>query len=450
MKIMRTRASILALFLLGMIAISAAQTTRPAATSRQSADVAARKQLAALLEEFREQPGDTDLRDKIIRLARSMKAAPAIPQEARDYFAQGMAQFGKAANAEDFRGAAKQFELAAQAAPWYAEAYYNLGAAYAKAGDYEKEKQALRVYMTAVRDESSVQAAQDLIKEADYKQAQAEFEQALASLKKDPSNSALRGKIVRQAASFNPPLTVPEEADRYMARGKVAFEDAKEPAEFKDAVREFQRARDAAPWYGPIYYSLGVAQSTAGEYKAAKENLSIYLNWALDPNQTKAAKDLIYQIDYRQEKAQAEQAKKDAEAEAERKKLQAKQALLAGLNGNWTCKQGCGGTATVQLSQGTFSLNFGQWTLKGTLNEFAVEGVATQPGFYQTETTCQIPSSTHNFSGTVSEDGKTITIRTEGNNYVGHWFKPAGLFAVKSCTDIVLTSVEPIMIVISR
>jgi tetratricopeptide (TPR) repeat protein len=328
-----------------------------------------------------------------------------------------MAQFEKAANAEDYRGAAKQFELAAQSAPWYAEAYYNLGAAYGKAEDYEKEKQSLR---------------------------------ALASLKQNPSDKALLEKIVRQASSFNPPLPVPEETERYLARGKAAFDDAKEPGDYKDAVGQFQHAREAAPWFGPVYYSLGVAQSTAGDYKAAKESLSLYLVWEHDPAVLKAARDLIYQADYKQEKAQAEQAKRDAEAEAERRKLRAKQALLAGLNGNWNCKQGCGGTATVQLSQGSFSLSWGQWGLKGTLNEFAVEGLFTQPGFYQTETTCNIPGSTHNFSGTVSEDGKTITIHTEVNNYVGHWQKPAGLFAVKSCTDIVLSSVEPFIITVSR
>ncbi len=449
MKIMRTRAIILALFLLGSIAISAAQTTKPAATSRQSADATARKQFAAALAEFREQPGDTDLRDKVIRLARSLKPAPAIPPEARDCFAQGMAQFERAATAEDFRGAAKQFELAVQAAPWYAEAYYKLAAAYAKAGDYEKEKQALRVYMTAVRDESSVQAAQNLIKEAEYKQAQAEFEQALASLKKDPSNNALREKIVRQAASFNPPLTVPEEAERYLARGKSAFEDAKEPAEFKDAVLQFLRARDAAPWYGPIYYSLGVAQSTAGYYKAARENLSLYLAWEHDPAGIKAAKDLIYQAEYKQEKAEAEQAKKDAEAEAERRKLQAKQALLDGLNGNWNCRQGCN-SASVRVSQGDFSASLSTgWTLRGTLNELALEGIATQPGFLHKQSNCNVPSSTHNFSGTLSEDGKTITVRTEENRYYMRWMN-GNLFTPTTCTDYTVTNVDAVMITLYK
>ena len=448
---MRIRSSMLALLLLGTIAIGAAQTTtRPATAPRPSADALARKQFAAALEEYRAQPGNAELRDKVISLARTLKSAPAIPEDARNFFTQGMAQIQGAATADDINAAAKLFGQAAQAAPWYVEAYRAAGAAYDKLGDYEKEKEWLRLYVKAAGNEADMQEGQSLLKEAESKQVQAEFDHALAEIKRNPSDVTLRQRLVRQAASYEPPLAVPEEAERYMARGKVAFEDAKDQGEFKEAVSQFQRARDAAPWYGPIYYSLGVAQSTAGEYQAAKDNLSVYLAWVLDPSQTKAAKDLIYQIEYRQEKVQAEDAKKQVEVESERRKLQAKRALLAGLNGNWSCKQGCS-SGTVRLSQGTFSasLNTG-WTLNGTLNEFSLEGIATQPGFYHSQSTCQIASSNHNFSGTVSEDGKSITIRTEENSYLMHWNKTGGLFSVTKCTDQSVSHVDAVMIVLSR
>jgi Flp pilus assembly protein TadD len=439
--------------LLGTVAIGVAQTTqtrRPTTSPRPSADAIARRQFAAALEEYRAQPTDPELRAKVIETARAVKPAPEITEEASTFFTQGMEQIQKAAKGEDFKAAAKLFEQAAQAAPWYAEAYRALAATYDRLGDYEKEKEWLRAYMTVARDDAGVQEGQSLLKEAESKQKQAEFDRAVAGIKQNPSDITLRQKLVRQAAAYNPPLPVPEEAERFMARGKVAFEDAKEQAEFKDAVLEFQHARDAAPWYGPIYYSLGVALSTAGEYQAAKDNLSIYLAWALDPTQTKAAKELIYQIDYRREKAQTETTKRQAEGEADRRKLQAKRAILAGLNGNWICKQGCT-SGTVGLSQGIFSvsLNTG-WTLKGTLNEYALEGIATQPGFYHAQSTCQIPASNHNFSGTVSEDGKIIIIHTEENNYVMHWNKTGGFFPVTKCTDFSVSQVDPVMITLSR
>ncbi len=447
---MRKRSSVLALLLLGAIAVATAQTQRSSTAPRPSADLLARRQFAAALEEYRAQPASIELRDKVIRLARALKTAPAVPEDATNFFTQGMAQIQKAQSADEIKVAAKQFEQAAQAAPWFADAYRALGAAFDKLGDYQKEREWLLLYMAAARDTAGMAEAQNLVKDVDAKQVQAEFDRSLAGIKRNPNDFSLRANIVRRAASSNPPLPVPEETERYMARGKVAFEDAKEAPDFKDAVAQFQRARDAAPWYGPVYYSLGVAYSAAGDYKAAKDNLSVYLAWNLDASQIKAAKELIYQIDYRQEKAQAEETKRQAADEADRRKVQARRALIAGLNGAWTCKQGCGGTATVQLQQGNFTLSFGTWVLKGTFNEFAVDGIATQPGFYQAETTCQIPGANHDFSGTVSEDGKTITIRTEMNNYTGHWVKPAGLFAVKTCSNVELTSTEPFMITIGR
>lgn len=451
---MKIRSSMLVVTLLATVVTGAAQTAPPKRQTiapRPSANALARSQFAAASEEYRAQTGSIELRDKVIQLARAVNPAPAVPEGALSFFTQGMTQIQKSANAEDLKAAAKLFEQAAQAAPWYSDAYYNLAGSYDKMGDYDKEKETLRVYVTTLRSDANVKAAQDLIKEADLKQEQAEFDQALAGIKRDPADVAARQKLVHQAASSDPPLAVPEETERYMVRGKIAFEESKEVKDFKDAVIQFERARDAAPWYGPVYYSLGVAQSAAGDYKSATDNLSVYLAWSLDATQTKAAKELIYQIEYRQEKAQAEDAKRQAEADAEHKTLQTEQALLAGLNGIWTCKQGCSTKATVNLNQAAFTFTFGQgWTLNGTLNGFAVEGLMTQPAFYDSDSTCKLPSSTHKFSGTISEDGKTIVINTEETKYATHWYNSGGLFGTTTCTDYSVLSVDPLIITVYR
>ncbi|MGA2990355.1 MAG: tetratricopeptide repeat protein [Candidatus Korobacteraceae bacterium] len=452
---MRTKSSILALLLIGAIGIGAAQTKGSAAGPRPSAEVLAHRQFEAALREYRAaQPASTELRDKVIRLARGLKTAPPIPDEASNSFDQAMAQMQNIAKPDDLKAAAKLFEKAAQAAPWYGEAYRSLGYVCDKLGDYDREKEWLLLYISTLRDEASRTAGRNLLQEAESRKAQAEFDRAMAAVKRNPSDFAARQRLVKLVASYNPPLPVPEEVDRYMARGKAAFEDAKEAGDYKDAVLQFQRARDAAPWYGPVYYSLGVALGNTGDYKAAKDNLSVYLASPLDPAQTKAAKDLIYEIEYKQEKAQAEEAKKKAAEDAERRAIQAKQALITGLNGNWSCKQGCGGLATVNLSQGSFSANLSSGlAFSGTFNEFAVEGVATEQGFYDRQSTCNIPAATHNFSGTVSEDGKIITLRTELNTYSTHFnTTPATLFTIArtTCTDFSVSNVNPLMVILSR
>jgi tetratricopeptide (TPR) repeat protein len=306
---MRRQPGILVLLLLSAIVIGVAQTRQPA--PRPSADALASKQFAAALAEYRAQPASTELRDKVIRQARGLKTAPEIPQEARDYFDQAMAQMQQAASPGDIKAAAKLFEQAAQAAPWYAEAYRSLGAVCDKLGDYEKEKEWLRLYISALRDDASVKAGQALLDEVDSRKAQAaaqaakaELERAMAAVKQNPSDIGTRQKLVKMVSAYNPPLPVPEETERYMARGKAAYDNAKDARDFKDAVVEFQHARDAALWYGPAYYSLGVAHNAAGDYTQAKENLSVYLAWSLNAEQIKATKELIYQIEYLQEKAQ--------------------------------------------------------------------------------------------------------------------------------------------------
>lgn len=149
---MRTRsASILVCFLLGAMAMGVAQSQRPA-SPRPSADALARKNFAAALAEYRAQPDSAELRDKVIRLARAVKQAPAIPDEARNYFEQAMAQMQKVVNNEDLKAVAKLFEQAAQAAPWYADAYYNLGGSVGQAARLrERERMARPLYRGAAR-----------------------------------------------------------------------------------------------------------------------------------------------------------------------------------------------------------------------------------------------------------------------------------------------------------
>ena len=302
---MRVRPGMVVLLLLSASVLGVAQT-RPS-PARPSADALARKQFATALAEYRVQPASAELRDKVIRLARGLKTAPEIPQEARKDFDQAMARMQKAVYPGDMKAAAKLFEQAAQAAPWFSDAYYNLGAIADKSGDYEKEKEWLRLYISTLRDAASITAGQALLAEVDLRKAQAaqaELDKAMAAFKQNPSDISARQKLVKTVSAYNPPLPVPEETERYMARGKAAYDNAKEARDFRDAVLQLQRARDAAPWYGPVYYSLGVACNAAGDYKQAKENLSVYLAWSLNAEETKAAKELMYQVEYLQEKAE--------------------------------------------------------------------------------------------------------------------------------------------------
>lgn len=99
-----------------------------------------------------EPPGSAErdkLRERIIGVATRMKPPPIAPEMAERHLARGEAAIERAKSTADFEIAVREFELAASAAPWHADAYFNLGVALEK---IEKAKDAMknfRLYLLA-------------------------------------------------------------------------------------------------------------------------------------------------------------------------------------------------------------------------------------------------------------------------------------------------------------
>lgn len=150
--------------------------------------------------------------------------------------------------------------------------------------------------------------------------------QYTSDLKSNPNDTALREKIIKLVQIMKPAPSVPEEAERYMARGTAAVKSAKDANDFKDAVREFEKASLAAPWLANVYYNLGIAQDKAGMYADAIKSLKLYLIAVPDASD---AKKLIYEIEYRQEKA----AKESSPEVIAEKKMNQEEEFIKKLNG---------------------------------------------------------------------------------------------------------------------
>jgi tetratricopeptide (TPR) repeat protein len=127
-----------------------------------------------------------------------------------------------------------------------------------------------------------------------------QLKQMVEQLQKNPADTALREKIIKLAQEIKPAPAVPEEAERRMARGTAAFKGAKSVADYRDAAKEFEQATLAAPWYGDAYFNLGVAQDKAENYEAAVRSLKLA---QLASPEVKEIKALIYEVEYRNEKA---------------------------------------------------------------------------------------------------------------------------------------------------
>jgi tetratricopeptide (TPR) repeat protein len=116
------------------------------ATSMVSAHAQSpREQLNQMVQQLQKTPNDDGLREKIIKLARTLKPSLALSPEAERRMVRGGAAFSGATSVADYRAAAKEFEQATLAAPWYGEAYFNLGLAQDKAEDYDAALRSLKL-----------------------------------------------------------------------------------------------------------------------------------------------------------------------------------------------------------------------------------------------------------------------------------------------------------------
>jgi tetratricopeptide (TPR) repeat protein len=131
------------------------------------------------------------------------------------------------------------------------------------------------------------------------------LKQQVDELKKNPSDHALREKIIKLALSMKPAPEVPEAAERSVVRGTSHFQKATDGNGYKKAIAEFDAAANAAPWFALAYYNLGVAQEKAGLYAEAIQSLKFYLMAQPDAKNARDVKNKIYALEVDAEDLQA-------------------------------------------------------------------------------------------------------------------------------------------------
>lgn len=147
------------------------------------------------------------------------------------------------------------------------------------------------------------------------------LKQLTAQLQNNPGDSDLREKIIKLAQTVKPAPAIPEEAERRMARGIAGFQGAKSVSDYQSAASEFEKAANVAPWYGDAYYNLGLSQDKAGNHAGALQSLKFA---ALASPGNREIKNLMYQVEYRRDQA-------NAKAQAAENVARA----LEPLRGNW-------------------------------------------------------------------------------------------------------------------
>ncbi len=108
------------------------------------------------------------LRERCIRLALRISPPPEVPESAQRQLSRGQAALKMAQAPEDFADASREFNEALVSAPWWGEAYLNLGDSYQKAGNYRQAIAAYNWYLMAVPTAVDAREIRNAIYEMEY------------------------------------------------------------------------------------------------------------------------------------------------------------------------------------------------------------------------------------------------------------------------------------------
>ncbi len=128
------------------------------------------------------------------------------------------------------------------------------------------------------------------------------LKQYIADLQKNPTDTALREKIIRHVQRMKPQPAIPAEAERYEGRAEFAIKNAKSEADFLDAAKEYEKALLIVPWVSAYYFNQGVAYEKAGKPKEAKQSFEFYIIAAPNARDARDVRKRIGGLEYALEK----------------------------------------------------------------------------------------------------------------------------------------------------
>lgn len=122
-----------------------------------------RETLNQHIADLRQNPDDNGLRAQIIRSALALDPQPLIPEEARRHFVRAVTIQKDARNETDAELAAREYREALLLAPWWGDAYFNLGVAAQTANLFDEAIHAFRLYLLTQPSPDDARDAQDRI-----------------------------------------------------------------------------------------------------------------------------------------------------------------------------------------------------------------------------------------------------------------------------------------------
>ncbi len=154
-----------------------------------------REALALYVKALQDKGGaDAALRERILAVAARVSPAPAIPEEARRFHVRAETAIKLAKSPEEFKEAVTEFQRAVSLAPWWADAYFNLGVAYEGAGDFAAAIGAMKLYLSARPNAADSAQVRDRLYALEFKQERA----SRAGQVRPKATAPSIGELVRQ------------------------------------------------------------------------------------------------------------------------------------------------------------------------------------------------------------------------------------------------------------
>jgi tetratricopeptide (TPR) repeat protein len=245
---------------------------------------------------------------------------------------------------------------------------------------------------------------------------------------------------------------IPEEARRHFARGEAALELAQSPSDFQDAATEFEAALRQAPWWAEAHCDLGQVFEKAAKYQNAM--LAYQGCLAASPNapNVQDTQKKIYKMEFAADREQ----KQAINAQVQQRDSALRLQSLAGV---WINKDS-GNPYSAIIQDGLFIARRtppsdrtnkfqGDYVIKGAVNGDKIEGTFTEPPIYNTYNGCTTPVSEMGLSGTISPDGKTMTIKYQSATYEPHGIR-GNLFNPPKCTQVIKIGEQTVMMVLQK
>lgn len=127
-----------------------------------------REELKQMVEQLQKSPNDNALREKIIKLALNIKPLPVVSPEAEQFEGRAQYAFKNAKSEADMLDAAREYLKAVDAAPWFADYYFNLCTILEKANRPAEAISACKLYLTAAPEAQDASDVRKRIAGLDY------------------------------------------------------------------------------------------------------------------------------------------------------------------------------------------------------------------------------------------------------------------------------------------